>query len=155
MIASEILMSMGSTTASILNGPMSLSPTAMRLSVNVPCYSWLYSLHVPLLSTTHLDICPNSPPAPRGGPGSPSSRSDSRRCRAGWLADLGRLDRTSSWSEPPHICPSGRSSGSSPEPSDPPAGPGKMSSSPQNFFSAGVSVSLGRLQTVGASSYFC
>jgi hypothetical protein len=32
MMASDILMSMGSTTASMLKGPMSRSPTAIRLS---------------------------------------------------------------------------------------------------------------------------
>ncbi len=35
MIASEILMSIGSTTASMLNGPTNLSPTDIKLSENL------------------------------------------------------------------------------------------------------------------------
>jgi len=42
MMASDILMSMGSTTASMLKGPMSRSPTAIRLSATT-FHSFIHS----------------------------------------------------------------------------------------------------------------
>ena len=103
MIASDILMSIGSTTASILKGPIKRSPTAIKLSkIENKVVNLILRLS---RGGSYLRIYPSYLRARRGMPDIPSSHWGSTRSRGGLLVDPDKPGMMSSWSKLRHICP--------------------------------------------------
>ena len=150
MMASDILMAMGSTTASMLKGPMSLSPTAMRLSRNCKIRSevvWRPGFEYlnrddsdgDWLNGSYRYIYPSCLIVLSGMPGNPSSHCYSMKNKVWWQEVLDKRDIESSLLKPPRTCLWAGSWGSWSTSSCLLEEPGKMFLWQRNFFSIEVS----------------
>ena len=146
-------MSIGSTTASILKGPIKRSPTAIKLS---KIENKVVNLVLILLKgASYLQIYPSCLRARHGTPNIPSSHSSNRRSRGGLLGDPDMPDMMSFLSKPQHICPLVVSSEFSTKLSCLRPTLEKMFVLQQSFFWVVESTFWERLQMVAASSYSC